>query len=55
MPVLIKDYTWKQTDDIIIVRVPLKGIHPSKADIFTCDNFIKVCISSVIMLLAVYL
>ncbi|XP_075225523.1 dynein axonemal assembly factor 4 [Lycorma delicatula] len=42
MPVLIKDYTWKQTDDLIIIRVPLKGMDPSKADIFTCDNFIKV-------------
>lgn len=42
MPILIKDYSWRQTDNKIIVKVPLKGVDTSKADIFTCENFIKV-------------
>ncbi|XP_067000889.2 dynein axonemal assembly factor 4 isoform X2 [Anabrus simplex] len=41
MPILVKDFSWRQTDTVIIIRVPLKGIHFSKADIFTFDNYIK--------------
>src|SRR6202012_1840929 len=43
MPILIKDYNWSQTDNQVVVKVPLKGIHhhPS-VDIFTYETFIKI-------------
>lgn len=43
MPILIKDYNWSQTDNQIVVKVPLKGVHKNPAvDIFTYETFIKV-------------
>jgi len=43
MPLLVKDYTWRQTENIVVIRVPLKGVHHSRVDIFSSDNYIKVC------------
>ncbi|XP_037030503.1 dynein assembly factor 4, axonemal-like [Bradysia coprophila] len=43
MPILIKDYNWSQTDNQIVVKVPLKGVHKHPAvDIFTYETFIKI-------------
>lgn len=42
MPILVKDFTWKETDIEVLVTVPLKGVKGSKADIFSTDNYIKV-------------
>lgn len=43
MPILIKDYNWSQTDNEIVVKVPLKGIHKHRTvDIFTYETFIKI-------------
>ncbi|XP_039285113.1 dynein assembly factor 4, axonemal [Nilaparvata lugens] len=41
MPILIKDFTWRQTDERVIVKIPVRGPPPTKLDLFTCDNFIK--------------
>ncbi|XP_063240281.1 dynein axonemal assembly factor 4 isoform X2 [Bacillus rossius redtenbacheri] len=41
MPIIVKDYTWKQTDSVVLIYVPLKGVHPSKVNIFTTENYIK--------------
>ncbi|RZF39368.1 hypothetical protein LSTR_LSTR000889 [Laodelphax striatellus] len=41
MPILIKDFTWRQTDERVIVKIPLRGPAPTNVDLFTCDNFIK--------------
>lgn len=42
MSILIKDYSWTQTDDEIIIRVPLKGVITSKVDFFIQENFVKI-------------
>ena len=42
MPILVKDYTWKETDVEVVITVPLKGVKGSKADIFSTDSYIKV-------------
>lgn len=43
MPILIKDYNWSQTDNQVVVKVPMKGIHNNPSvDIFTCETFIKI-------------
>ncbi|XP_044736935.1 dynein axonemal assembly factor 4-like [Chrysoperla carnea] len=42
MVISIKDYTWRQTDHNIIIRIPIKkGITNSKIDIFTSEKYIK--------------
>ncbi|KDR14473.1 hypothetical protein L798_11644 [Zootermopsis nevadensis] len=41
MPVLVKDYIWRQTENMVVIRVPLNGVHCSKVDIFSSDNYIK--------------
>ena len=42
MPILVKDYTWKETDVEVVITVPLKGVKGSKADIFSTDSYVKV-------------
>lgn len=41
MPIEIKDFTWKQSNDSISVCVPLRGIHYSHVDVQVSQNFIK--------------
>ncbi|XP_023713410.1 dynein assembly factor 4, axonemal isoform X3 [Cryptotermes secundus] len=41
MPLLVKEYSWRQTENVVVIRVPLKGVHYRKVDIFTSDNYIK--------------
>lgn len=43
MPLLVKDYTWRQTEKVVVIRVPLKGVHHSRVDIFSSDSYIKAC------------
>jgi len=43
MPLLVKDYTWRQTETVVVIRVPLKGVPYSRVDIFSSNNYIKVC------------
>ena len=42
MPLIVKDYTWSETETHVVIRVPLKGVKPNKADIFSSDLYIKV-------------
>ncbi|XP_065911555.1 dynein axonemal assembly factor 4-like [Dysidea avara] len=42
MPVLVKDYTWSETDTEVLITVPLKGVKPSKADIFSSEDYVKI-------------
>jgi len=41
MAILVKDFTWKQTEDRVVVRVPLKGVPPNQVDICTMDFYLK--------------
>ncbi|XP_048584128.1 dynein axonemal assembly factor 4 isoform X1 [Nematostella vectensis] len=42
MPLIVKDYEWQQTDVSVRITVPLKGVNPSKADVFSTDEYLKV-------------
>jgi len=42
MPVLVQDYTWSETINEVMIIVPLKGVKPSKVDIFTSSDYVKV-------------
>ncbi|XP_030750448.1 LOW QUALITY PROTEIN: dynein assembly factor 4, axonemal [Sitophilus oryzae] len=41
MPIIIKDFKWKQTEENIVIQVPLHGVHQSKIDIFTSPQYLK--------------
>lgn len=43
MPILINDFSWRQTEGLVIIRVPLKNIPHTKVDIFTSEIYVKVC------------
>ncbi|GAB1605147.1 dynein assembly factor 4, axonemal-like [Argonauta hians] len=42
MPVLVKDIDWEETETNVMIKVPLKGIHSSKVDVFTSSEYLKV-------------
>lgn len=42
MPILVKDYTWEESEETVRVTVPLKGVKPTKVDIFSTEEYIKV-------------
>ncbi len=42
MPILVKDYTWRETNREVLITVPLNGVKSSKADIFSTNQYIKV-------------
>ena len=44
MPLIIKDYTWSETEKQLFISIPLKGIKANKVDVFSSENYIKVCI-----------
>lgn len=42
MPILVKDYKWRETSTHVFITLPLKGVKANKADIFTTNDYIKV-------------
>ena len=42
MPIVVHDYTWRETEREMLIKVPLKGVKSSKADIFSTNRYIKV-------------
>uniref|UniRef100_A0A1B6KSX5 Dynein axonemal assembly factor 4 n=1 Tax=Graphocephala atropunctata TaxID=36148 RepID=A0A1B6KSX5_9HEMI len=42
MPILIKDYNWRQTEELVIIYVPLKGVSVKNIDIFTSSCYLKI-------------
>ena len=42
MPILVKDYTWEETEKHVFITVPLKGVMTNKVDILTTEEYIKV-------------
>lgn len=45
MPILIRDITWKQTETSLTIYVPTKGVCPSKIDVFTSVQYLKLSFS----------
>ena len=41
MPIIVKDYTWQETEGELIICLPLKGVSSTKVDIFSTDQYIK--------------
>lgn len=41
MPLIVNDFTWNQTERTVTIKVPLRGVHQSKVDIFTSSKYIK--------------
>lgn len=42
LPLIIKDYNWSQTVDMIYLKVHVKGIRAAKTSFVTADNYIRV-------------
>lgn len=42
MPILVKDYTWRETEQEVDITLPLKGVKSSKTDIVSTNQYIKV-------------
>lgn len=42
MPILIKDFTWTQSDSKISINLPLKGTKANNVDILNSREFLKV-------------
>lgn len=45
MPIQVKDCVWEETDETVLITVPLKGVPPNRVDIFSIDDYIKVSIA----------
>lgn len=43
MPIQVKDFVWEETDETVLITVPLKGVPIKGVDIFSVDDYIKVC------------
>lgn len=41
MPLIIKDYVWRQTEKTVIIEVPSNGMPSNKVDLFTSPKYIK--------------
>lgn len=35
-------YTWSEKSDVLVVKIPLKGVSPKTVDIFCTENILKV-------------
>ncbi|MBN3283032.1 DAAF4 factor, partial [Polyodon spathula] len=42
MPLIVKDYSWTQTEALVYINVPLKGVKAGKVNIFSTDEYLKV-------------
>ncbi|XP_050296981.1 dynein axonemal assembly factor 4-like [Anthonomus grandis grandis] len=46
MPIIIQDLTWKQTEDRVVIQVPLHGVPQTRVDLFTSPRYIKASFES---------
>nr|CAH7722618.1 unnamed protein product [Callosobruchus chinensis] len=42
MPIVIKDFKWKQTQQNVTIQAPIRKVLPTKADIFISSRYVKV-------------
>jgi len=38
----VKDYTWTQTEEMMYIIVPLKGVVQKKDDVLSIENYVKI-------------
>ena len=41
MPLPVRDYSWHETADKVMISIPLKGVKREKVDILSTDDYIK--------------
>lgn len=41
MPILVKDYSWSETENEVELKLPLKGAKPNGVDVLSNDDYIK--------------
>jgi len=42
MPIAVKDFEWQQSEQMLYITVPLKGVARNKVDILSTEVYIKV-------------
>jgi len=42
MPIAVRDFEWQQSDQMLFITIPLKGVTRNKVDILTTEVYIKV-------------
>ncbi|XP_028411189.1 dynein assembly factor 4, axonemal-like [Dendronephthya gigantea] len=42
MPIIVKDFSWEETETNVFIDLPLKGVAPNKVDIFSSGQYLKV-------------
>ncbi|XP_048734697.1 dynein axonemal assembly factor 4-like [Ostrea edulis] len=42
MPLAVRDYTWEETEKMVFLTVPLKGVKANKVNILSSEDYIKV-------------
>jgi dyslexia susceptibility 1 candidate gene 1 protein len=42
MPIAVRDYEWEQTEKMLFITVPLKGVAKQKVDILSTESYIKI-------------
>ena len=42
MPIVIKDFTWSETDKIVDITIPLTNGRPSSLDVLSSSEYLKV-------------
>ena len=42
MPILVKDYNWDQSDTIVHINLPLKGVKSADVTILNSKDYCKV-------------
>ncbi|XP_063044600.1 dynein assembly factor 4, axonemal isoform X2 [Engraulis encrasicolus] len=42
MPLIVKDYSWTQTESRVFISVPLKGMNAKQVDVLATDEYLKV-------------
>ena len=52
MPIIVKDYTWEQTNKMLFITVPLKGVKPQKVDLFSTEEYLKVLATAFSVIIA---
>jgi hypothetical protein len=47
MPIVVEveDVQWEESNDMVIINLPLNGVKSSKVDIYSNDVFVKVRLS----------